>query len=185
MRELGVRRIIGPCASGSLSPDLPPGAFVVCDQFVDRTSGRADTFYDGPLTTHVSSAATQLKIGRQTVTILPTNERTIQLLETTHFGRLGFVEIGALTVGRIVQQHDLKKPFHRGDEKSCFRFGGSAVALFGEPGKWIPSNDLLQRTAAGVETLVRLGEVIAYRPSSQPAGKSEPTSQDPPMRKRR
>jgi 5'-methylthioadenosine phosphorylase len=56
MRELGVRRVIGPCASGSLSRDLPPGTFVVCDQFVDRTSGRADTFYDGPVTTHVSAA---------------------------------------------------------------------------------------------------------------------------------
>src|SRR6478735_10914159 len=56
MKELGVRRVIGPCASGSLAKDLPPGTFVVCDQFVDRTSGRADTFYDGPVTTHVSSA---------------------------------------------------------------------------------------------------------------------------------
>jgi 5'-methylthioadenosine phosphorylase len=56
MRELGARRIIGPTASGSLKPELAPGAFVVCDQFVDRTSGRADTFYDGPVTTHVSSA---------------------------------------------------------------------------------------------------------------------------------
>jgi 5'-methylthioadenosine phosphorylase len=56
MRELGVRRVIGPCASGSLSRDLPPGAFVVCDQFVDRTSGRTHTFYDGPVTTHVSAA---------------------------------------------------------------------------------------------------------------------------------
>jgi 5'-methylthioadenosine phosphorylase len=56
MRELGVRRIIGPTASGSLKADLPPGTFVVCDQFVDRTSGRADTFYDGPVTTHVSAA---------------------------------------------------------------------------------------------------------------------------------
>ena len=57
MRELGVRRLIGPCAAGSAStPDLPPGTFVVCDQFVDRTSGRADTFYDGPVTTHVSAA---------------------------------------------------------------------------------------------------------------------------------
>ena len=54
--EIGVRRVIGPCASGSLSSDLPPGTFVVCDQFVDRTSGRADTFYDGPVTTHVSAA---------------------------------------------------------------------------------------------------------------------------------
>jgi 5'-methylthioadenosine phosphorylase len=56
LRELGVRRIVGPCASGALSADLTLGEFVVCDQFVDRTSGRADTFYDGPDTTHVSAA---------------------------------------------------------------------------------------------------------------------------------
>ena len=56
MRELGVRRLIGPCASGGLQPGSQPGEFVVCDQFVDRTNGRADTFYDGPETTHVSAA---------------------------------------------------------------------------------------------------------------------------------
>jgi 5'-methylthioadenosine phosphorylase len=55
MREAGVRRIIGPCACGSLQPDLHPGTFVVADQFVDRTSARADTFYDGR-TVHVSAA---------------------------------------------------------------------------------------------------------------------------------
>jgi 5'-methylthioadenosine phosphorylase len=56
LREVGVRRIIGPAASGALSPELELGEFVVCDQFVDRTSGRQDTFYDGPETTHVSAA---------------------------------------------------------------------------------------------------------------------------------
>jgi 5'-methylthioadenosine phosphorylase len=56
LRELGVRRIIGPCASGSLRADLALGEFVVCDQFVDRTWGRGDTFYDGPEATHVSAA---------------------------------------------------------------------------------------------------------------------------------
>ncbi|MBD0349479.1 MAG: S-methyl-5'-thioadenosine phosphorylase [Thermoleophilia bacterium] len=56
MRELGVRRIIGPNASGALTAELELGEFVVCDQFVDRTSGRADTFYEGPETTHVSAA---------------------------------------------------------------------------------------------------------------------------------
>ena len=56
MKELGVRRIIGPCASGALRADLALGEFVVCDQFVDRTTGRADTFYTGPVTTHVSAA---------------------------------------------------------------------------------------------------------------------------------
>jgi 5'-methylthioadenosine phosphorylase len=56
MKELGVQRIIGPCAAGSLQPHVKPGDFVVCDQLVDRTWGRDDTFYDGPETTHVSFA---------------------------------------------------------------------------------------------------------------------------------
>jgi 5'-methylthioadenosine phosphorylase len=63
MKELGVRRIIGPNASGALKPELQLGEFVVCDQFVDRTSGRKDTFYDGPETTHVSAADTCVVTG--------------------------------------------------------------------------------------------------------------------------
>jgi 5'-methylthioadenosine phosphorylase len=46
LRKLGVRRIFGPCAVGSLTPDLGPGATVVPDQLVDRTSGRGDTYFD-------------------------------------------------------------------------------------------------------------------------------------------
>jgi 5'-methylthioadenosine phosphorylase len=56
MRELGVRRIIGPNASGALSAHLQLGEFVVCDQFIDRTWGRPDTFYEGAPVTHVSAA---------------------------------------------------------------------------------------------------------------------------------
>jgi 5'-methylthioadenosine phosphorylase len=56
MREVGVRRIVGPSACGSLKPEIEPGTFVICDQFVDRTQGRESTFYDGPQTTHVSAA---------------------------------------------------------------------------------------------------------------------------------
>ena len=56
MRELGVRRILGPCASGALKVELSLGEFVVCDQFIDRTWGREDTFYDGAPVTHVSAA---------------------------------------------------------------------------------------------------------------------------------
>ena len=56
MKLLGVEQIIGPCATGSLQPEVKPGMFVLCDQLVDRTSGRKDTFYDGPIATHVSAA---------------------------------------------------------------------------------------------------------------------------------
>jgi phosphatidylserine decarboxylase len=42
--------------------------------------------------------------------ILFRNERSVHMLETKNFGRLGFVEIGALSVGRIVQVHQLELP---------------------------------------------------------------------------
>ncbi len=56
LKQLGVVRVIGPTAAGSLQPHIRPGEFVVCDQIVDRTSGRRDTFFDGPQTVHVSAA---------------------------------------------------------------------------------------------------------------------------------
>src|SRR4029077_15848126 len=58
MRSLGVKAVISPCAAGSLQLNVKPGDFVVSDQFVDRTRGRDDTFFDGPIVTHLSSAET-------------------------------------------------------------------------------------------------------------------------------
>jgi 5'-methylthioadenosine phosphorylase len=56
LKELGVSRIFGPCAGGSLDPAIHPGDFIVCDQLVDRTAGRSDTYFDGPIPVHVSFA---------------------------------------------------------------------------------------------------------------------------------
>lgn len=56
MKMLGVKRIVAPTACGSLKHGVKPGSMVVADQVVDRTTGRKDTFYDGPITTHVSFA---------------------------------------------------------------------------------------------------------------------------------
>ena len=56
MKQLGVTRILAPNAAGSLQPHIRPGDFVFCDQLVDRTSGRRDTFFDGPETVHISLA---------------------------------------------------------------------------------------------------------------------------------
>jgi len=56
MKELGVKRILAPCAAGSLQPLINRGDFVICEEFVDRTKGRKDTFFDGPDCYHISSA---------------------------------------------------------------------------------------------------------------------------------
>jgi 5'-methylthioadenosine phosphorylase len=56
MHSLGVGAVLGPNATGSLQTEFKPGDFAICDQLIDRTWGRADTFYDGPIVTHVSAA---------------------------------------------------------------------------------------------------------------------------------
>lgn len=56
LREVGVDRIVAPCAVGSLREEIAPGEFVLLDQFLDLTSGRRSTFFDGPVLVHVSAA---------------------------------------------------------------------------------------------------------------------------------
>ena len=65
LRSLGVEQVLAPCAVGSLTPALGPGSLVVCDQLVDRTSGRAQTFYDTGAA-HVPFADPYCPVGRAT-----------------------------------------------------------------------------------------------------------------------
>ncbi|AUY53026.1 S-methyl-5'-thioadenosine phosphorylase [Streptomyces sp. CB01881] len=72
LHALGVRQVIGPCAAGGLRPEYGPGTLLVPDQFVDRISGRAQTFYDGlplpdgslPEVVHVPMADPYCPVGR-------------------------------------------------------------------------------------------------------------------------
>jgi phosphatidylserine decarboxylase len=91
-----------------------------------------------------------------------TNERQVSLLDTKNFGRIAYIEVGALCVGKIVQTH-LRPDFSRGDEKGYFLFGGSTVIILGQPGKWKPSADILSRTTSQMETLIELGDVVGER----------------------
>ncbi|MFE5582314.1 S-methyl-5'-thioadenosine phosphorylase [Kitasatospora sp. NPDC056531] len=73
LRSLGVRQVLAPCAVGGLRAEYGPGTLLVPDQFVDRTSGRVQTFYDGlplpdgsvPEVVHVSMADPYCPAGRR------------------------------------------------------------------------------------------------------------------------
>ncbi len=56
MKEIGCKRVISPCAAGSLQKDVKPGDIVFCDQYVNWTNGREDTFFDKTDIQHISSA---------------------------------------------------------------------------------------------------------------------------------
>jgi 5'-methylthioadenosine phosphorylase len=66
LRALGARQVVAPCAVGGLRPELGPGTFLVPDQMVDRTTGRAQTFYDTGAV-HVNFAEPYCPVGRETV----------------------------------------------------------------------------------------------------------------------
>ena len=65
LHSLGVQQVLAPCAVGGLRPSLAPGSLVVCDQLVDRTSGRTQTFYDAGAG-HVPFADPYCPVGRAT-----------------------------------------------------------------------------------------------------------------------
>ena len=56
LKQLGITDIISVSAVGSLKEDLPPGKFVIVDQFIDRTFERNSTFFDEDIVAHVSMA---------------------------------------------------------------------------------------------------------------------------------
>jgi phosphatidylserine decarboxylase len=91
------------------------------------------------------------------------NERYVSILQTENFGRVAYIEVGAICVGKIVQTHRWNKPFLRGEEKGYFLFGGSTVILLGEKGAWKPSSDISQNTANGIETYLHLGQEVATK----------------------
>src|ERR1700730_5346620 len=70
LRKLGVRRVFAPCAVGSLNPEYGPGAVLVPDQLVDRTRGRADTYFDSG-GVHASFADPYCPTLRPAITGLP------------------------------------------------------------------------------------------------------------------
>ena len=89
------------------------------------------------------------------------NAREFALLETSNFGKIIQMEVGALFVGRIVN-HPLPS-FRRGQEKGKFEFGGSTVILLLQKGAAEIDEELLENTRSGFESLVRLGQPIGKK----------------------
>ena len=56
LKRVGVTDVISVSAVGSLREDLPPGTFVIIDQFIDRTFARDKSFFGHGLVAHVSMA---------------------------------------------------------------------------------------------------------------------------------
>lgn len=90
--------------------------------------------------------------------IFSINKRTTTLLNTVK-GKMALVAVGAMMVGKI-HLNQRKGRISQGQEHGYFLFGGSTVMLYGQKGHWLPGEDLLENTQKGIETFVKLGDVI-------------------------
>ena len=83
-------------------------------------------------------------------------------METPQFGKIAYIEVGALNVASIVQTY-ASGPCVRGGEKGFFQFGGSTVVLLFEPDAILFDQDLVSDSANGLEVHVRTGTGIGRR----------------------
>ncbi len=103
---------------------------------------------------------------RYGVNALHENQRDVVVLRTASFGRVVEIDVGALTVGRIIQHYRSAHGFGRGTEKGCFAFGGSTIVLVFERDRVSIDRDIVEHSNQGIETLVRYGEGIGAASST-------------------
>lgn len=92
------------------------------------------------------------------------NHRMITLFDSDHFGPMMIAEVGALTVGSIRQCFQDGSYVKKGAHKGFFELGGSTVVLIFEPGRIELDQDLCGQTLLGIETYVRFGDSLGWRP---------------------
>lgn len=86
------------------------------------------------------------------------NHRICTVMNTERFGEMIQIEVGALQVGRISNR--AVREFSRMEEKGFFHFGGSTIIQLFRRDVIEPDADVVEKTRAGIETLVRIGETV-------------------------
>ncbi|MDD3239334.1 MAG: phosphatidylserine decarboxylase [Lachnospira sp.] len=90
------------------------------------------------------------------------NSRAYSLLRSENFGTVLMMEVGALMVGKIVNNAS-HCYVSRGQEKGHFEFGGSTVILLFQKDRVMIDQDILENSHNGIETKVKLGETIGRK----------------------
>ena len=86
------------------------------------------------------------------------NCRELTILDTENFGRVAYIEVGAMMVGKINNHH--RTSFKRGEEKGYFSFGGSTIVLLYQENKVEIDQDITENSKKDIETTVLFGEKV-------------------------
>lgn len=101
-------------------------------------------------------------IAHESVPVYHENTREYCMLHSKHFGDVIIMEVGALLVGRIV--NDMRYRYvKRGQEKGRFEFGGSTIIMLVEKDQVVFRKDLIEQSQKGIETPVKMGEMLGKK----------------------
>lgn len=89
------------------------------------------------------------------------NTREISIIKTENFDKILYIEVGALLVGKIVN-NNIKKT-KKGTEKGYFKYGGSTVILIFKENQIKIDKEIIDNSKNGFETYVKLGEKIGIK----------------------
>jgi len=95
---------------------------------------------------------------RRNILYLVRNKRFVTQVESTMFGTVVMVEVGATNVGSIVQGFVPGRPVLKGEEKGLFAFGGSCVITLFARSRIVFDADIVRQSASCIETYARMGD---------------------------
>ena len=101
-------------------------------------------------------------LAQEKYAIYTENSREYTTLDTDNFGKVLFMEVGALMVGRIVNLHEAHA-FRRGEEKGYFEYGGSTVIMIVKKGVVRLDKAYMPALDSETELPVKQGQRIGKR----------------------
>jgi len=154
LKRAGVTDVISVSACGSFKEELPPGAFVLVDQFVDRTHLRATSFFGSGCVAHVSMAhpvSPRLRIhlanAAEAENILIAREGTYVCIEGPQFSSLAesltYKQLGYSVIGMT----NLPEAKLAREAELCY----ATVAMVTDYDCWHPDHD-----AVTVQDIIRV-----------------------------
>ncbi|SCW55890.1 phosphatidylserine decarboxylase [Ruminococcaceae bacterium YRB3002] len=121
--------------------------------YVDSGSKSANVFIPGVLHTVRPVALAERPVFVE-------NCREYCVIDSPNFGRMVQMEVGAMLVGKIVNEDKGASEVVRGAEKGHFEYGGSTIIVLVPAGTAVIRDDIYDASLEGVEIPVKLGEEV-------------------------
>jgi 5'-methylthioadenosine phosphorylase len=183
LKFVGVTDLVSLSACGSFRADLPPGSFVVVDQFIDRTFARAKTFFGDGIVAHVSMAHPVCGRLARTVAGALANLGVPHVARGTYLAMEGpqFSTLAESNLYRswgcdVIGMTNMPEAKLAREAELCY----ATVAMVTDFDCWHPDHDhvqvadivrvLMDNAAKGKDLVGRLARPVAERPAPCPGG---------------